>query len=74
MALVIGKGKTLYDVPDDILAKYLVTEDKAKEIRENLKKTKETDNNDVEGYGIPVINMGTGQTTYWGTDVFDHNV
>lgn len=68
MSIVIGKGKKIYDVPEDILTKYEVPEDKAKEIRANLKK--ESDQNDVEGYGLTVIDMGSGQTSNWGVDMF----
>lgn len=64
--LVIGKGNTFYDVPDDVLAKYILSEDKAANLKLNVKVVV-TKKNDVEGYGVTdtwideFLEAGTGQ-------------
>jgi len=49
--LVIGKGKTFYDIPENVLAKYAVDESAVESMKENVKKLKTDPDSDVEGYG-----------------------
>lgn len=49
MALVIGKGKKFYDIPDELLTQYALPEDKVAKIKANVKKASFS-KDDVEGY------------------------
>jgi hypothetical protein len=71
MALVIGKGKSFYDVPEDVLAKYALPEDKAAKIKENVQKISlNKGDSDVEGYGHfdGLHEEGHMSCNYWGDD------
>lgn len=57
MEIVIGKGLAIYEIPEEILAKYKMPEEKASIINERMKEMKvKVENPEVEGYGfIPFI-------------------
>ncbi len=52
MGVVIGRGARFYDIPEDVLAKYEMPEEKTEKIREKMKGVKVKLDEEVEGYGL----------------------
>ena len=63
MGVVIGKGAKFYNIPEDVLAKYTMTEEQVKPMREQLNRIKVTvEEPEVEGYGDFSF---SGITSFW---------
>jgi len=52
MGVVIGRGARFYDIPEDVLTKYEMPEEKTEKIREKMKGVKVKLDEEVEGYGL----------------------
>jgi len=52
MGVVIGKGARFYDIPEDVLTKYEMSEEKTEKIREKMKGVKVKVDAEVEGFGV----------------------
>jgi hypothetical protein len=66
MSTVIGKGQKFYDIPEDILAKYSLPEEKQNKLREEFNKfLARRKGAEVEGYeGIYYWPEGNTQCSY----------
>jgi hypothetical protein len=63
MGVVIGNSGNFYEIPEEVLAKYIMPEEKVKPIKEMFKRTKViVEEPEVEGYGNSNF---YGFTNFW---------
>lgn len=51
MALVIGRGMEFYEIPDEVLEKYVIPVERVEKMKKNLKRSRGKEDAEVEGYG-----------------------